>query len=91
MCLYLIAAYSKNFEIWKEGRTVHIRYGKVFARCYCPVVQNIPPKPEDLHCACTRATHQTIFETALGRPINVFIKESLRWGGRTCHFLVDVS
>jgi hypothetical protein len=82
----LIAAYKKNFEVWREGETVHVRYGEVSGQCYCPVVKTRGPKADDLHCECTRMTHQSIFETALGRPIEVEVLESLRRGGKTCHF-----
>ena len=84
----LIQAYSKNFEVWKEGDIVHVRYGKKSARCYCPAAKIRTPRPNDLHCECTRTTHQTIFETALGHPVHVEIVESLRRGGQTCHFQV---
>ncbi len=86
----LIAAYSENFEVWKEGDTVHIRYGEVSKQCYCPAAKIREPQPHDLHCECTRMTHQTIFETAMNRPFKVDIVESLRRGGKTCHFLVHV-
>ena len=86
----LIEAYKNNFEVWKEGNTVHIRYGEVSQGCYCPAARYRPAKPNDLHCECTRATHQTIFETALGRPIDVKILESVRRGNKTCHFLATV-
>jgi hypothetical protein len=87
----LIAAYKKNFEIWRKGDLVHIRYGETSPLCYCPAAKNRPPKPHDLHCECTRTTHQTIFETALGRPFKVDVLESLRRGGKTCHFLVHLT
>ena len=86
----LVKAYSKNFQIWRDGNEVHIRYGEVNGQCYCPVAQGQPVKPDDLHCECTRSTHQTIFETALGRPIQVDVVESLRRGGVTCHFIAHV-
>lgn len=86
----LIEAYKNNFEVWKEGNAVHIRYGEVSQGCYCPAAKFRPAKPNDLHCECTRATHQTIFETALGRPIDVKILESVRRGNKTCHFLATV-
>jgi hypothetical protein len=50
-----------------------------------------PPKPDDLHCECTRTTHQSIFETALGRPIKVDVVETLRRGGKTCHFVAHTA
>ncbi len=87
----LIEAYKRNFEIWRDGELVHIRYGEVSSRCYCPAANYRAPKPNDLHCECTRSTHQTVFETALGRPIRVEVVESLRRGGRTCHFLVHLA
>jgi hypothetical protein len=87
----LIQAYKKNFEIWQDGNLVHIRYGEVSNGCYCPAARYRPPKPNDIHCNCTRATHQTIFETALGRPFQVDIVETLRRGGKTCHFVVHLT
>jgi len=86
----LLIAYKKNFEVWKEGDTVHIRYGEKSPGCYCPVLKNRDYKTKGLHCNCTKATHQAIFENALGRPFRVDILESIRRGGETCHFLVHV-
>jgi len=86
----LIEAYKKNFEIWREGDLVHIRYGAVTKACYCPVAKYRPIKPNDLHCECTRMTHQSIFETALNRPFKVDVVESLRRGGKNCHFVVHL-
>jgi hypothetical protein len=87
----LLVAYKKNFEVWQEGDLVHVRYGEASSHCYCPAAYYRPAKPHDLHCECTRTTHQTIFETALGRPIKVDIVESLRRGGKTFHFAVHVA
>jgi hypothetical protein len=86
----LIEAYKRNFEIWKDGDIVHIRFGEVSPGCYCPAANYRASKPNDVHCECTRMTHQTIFETALGRPFKVDILESLRRGGKTCHFAVHL-
>ena len=86
----LLEAYSHNFEIWREGDQVHIRYGEVSSGCYCPAVRTQPIGEHDLLCECTRMTHQTIFETALQRPFKVKVVESLRRGGKTCHFVVEV-
>lgn len=87
----LLEAYKKNFQVWREGDLVHIRYGEVSKACYCPVARYRPIKPNDLHCECTRMTHQSIFETALGRPFKVDVVESLRRGGKTCHFVVHLT
>jgi hypothetical protein len=87
----LIEAYRKNFEIWKDGDTVHIRYGETSAKCYCPAANYRAPKQDDIHCECTRNTHKAIFETAFGRTFSVDVVESLRRGGKTCHFIVYLS
>lgn len=84
----LIEAYRKNFEIWQDGKEVHIRYGEVSKQCYCPAANYRQPKPNDIHCECTRNTHKAIFETALGKTFRVDVAESLRRGGKTCHFIV---
>ncbi len=84
----LEAAYKENFEAWREGDVLHIRYGAVSKGCYCPAARRRTPRPNDLHCECTRTTHQTICENALGRPCRVEILETVRRGGKTCHFAV---
>ncbi len=84
----LVEAYKPTFECWREGDLVHIRFGETSPRCYCPAANYRPARPEDVHCDCTRATHQAIFETALGHPVRVELIESLRRGGKTCHFVV---
>jgi hypothetical protein len=86
----LVAAYKRNFEVWREDQAVHVRYGEVSKACYCPAAKARSPRADDLHCECTRMTHQSIFETALGRPVKVEVVESLRRGGKTCHFLAHL-
>jgi hypothetical protein len=86
----LIAALQKNFDVRRDGRQVHIRYGVTSKGCYCPAAKYRAPKPNDLHCYCSRGTHQAVWETALGRPVQVEIVESVRRGGKTCHFVVTL-
>ncbi len=87
----LLEAYKKNFEVWREGDLVHIRFNKTLSHCSCPAANYRPSRADDIHCECSRCTHQTIFETALGRPFKVDIVESLRRGGKTCHFAVHLA
>jgi hypothetical protein len=84
----LIVAYNRNFEVWKDDTYVHIRFGEKSERCYCPAAQIREPRPDDLHCECTRATHQSIFSQALGYPVKVEIVQTLRRQGQTCQFRV---
>jgi len=88
----LVNAYQANFEAWREGNTVHIRYGEINKfGCYCPAANYRPGKPKDIQCYCTRATHQTIWETALGKPVQIEILQTVRRGDPTCHFLVHLT
>jgi Family of unknown function (DUF6144) len=90
----LIEAYKANFEVWREGEDkVHIRYGEVNKNgCYCPAANYRPGKPKtDIQCYCTRATHQSIWEAALGHPVKMDILQSVRRGDPTCHFLVHLA
>lgn len=84
----LIAAYRKNFNVRREGDLVHIRYGD---HCFCPAARNRPARPNDLHCECTRFTHETVFQAALGRHIPVELVESVRRGGKTCHLIAHLA
>jgi hypothetical protein len=88
----LIKAYKTNFEIWREDQDkVHIRYGAVNKNgCYCPAAKFRKSKPMDIHCYCTRATHETIWESALGKPVKIEILQTVRRGDPTCHFLVHL-
>ena len=87
----LIQALKKNFECWREGETVHVRYGKVSQGCYCPAAKYREALPNDFHCYCTRSTHEAIWETALGKPVKIDIVETVRRGNPTCHFLVHLT
>jgi len=88
----LVEAYHRICEAWLEGDDeLHVRFGEKSDRCYCPVLHDVPGRPNDLHCHCTKATHRMIIETALGRPVrSIEILESLRRGGNTCHFVARV-
>jgi len=86
----LLTAYKENFEAWIDGDVFHIRFGETNKFCYCPVGRNLKNLPNDPHCECTRGTHQAIFETTFKRPFKVDILESVKRGGKTCHFLVHL-
>lgn len=88
----LIEALKANFEVWREGNLVHIRYGPVNTNgCFCPAAKYRPGKPKDIHCYCTRAMHQAIWEAALGKKPQIDILQTVRRGDPTCHFLVHMA
>ena len=75
----------------RDGESVHVRQGETSNRCDGPVMRDRPAKPSDLHRGCTRATHSSVFEAALGRPVPVEVVETLRRGGKTCHFVARLA
>jgi hypothetical protein len=87
----LLAAKKRNVEVWREGDLVHVRFGAEVKQCFCPAARYHPVRPHDMHCECTRATQQAIFETALERPVKVEIVESVRRGNKTCHFIAHLA
>jgi hypothetical protein len=87
----LLAAYRKNFGIERDGDLVHISYSREKNNCFCPAARNRPARPNDLHCECTRATHEAIFETALVRHIRFELVETVRRGGQRCHLVAHLS
>ena len=87
-----MAAYRKVFgNVQKEGNAVHIRFNSRQHGCFCPVLRSKPSKLDALHCHCHKATHESIFQAAMGRRMKVEIVESVRRGGERCHFKIDVA
>mgnify|MGYP005858961879 CR=1 FL=1 len=86
----LVTAYKRMCEAWLEGSDLHVRFGETVERCYCPVLRDRPGRPNDMHCHCTKATNQAIIETALGRSVTMEIVETVRRGGKTCHFIAHL-
>ena len=88
----LLEAYTKSFDIRREGDLVHISFGpSPQGGCWCPAAQDRPARPGDMHCECTRAKHELIFREALGRSFRVEMVESLRRGGTQCHLVVHLT
>jgi hypothetical protein len=88
----LVEALKPTFEVWRENDVVHVRYGAVNRNgCYCPAAKYRPPKPKDIHCYCSRASHEAIWQAALGRPVRIDIVQAVRRGDPTCHFLVHLA
>ena len=84
----LIAAYRTRFSVRRAGDELHIVYGG--GKCFCPAARNRPARPNDLQRECTRATHQAIFEAAMGRPYRIELLETVRRGGTRCHLVVHL-
>ena len=78
--------FSKVYKhLHREGNTVYI----VFPKSYCSFVNKIPRgKLSATYCNCSRGWAKTLFEGALGRPVEVVMEESIVKGDDQCKFRI---
>jgi hypothetical protein len=87
-------------EIRREGNTVYYQYGPseqnpyglriLDGYCMCPVVESGPAELSPTYCQCSAGYVREMFERMTGEPCRVEVLESLRSGGSTCRFKVDI-
>lgn len=62
-----------------------------YDRCYCSMVRNtIIPFQDTTYCQCSTGWYKQLFETALGRPVEVRILKSIIAGAKTCEFEIKI-
>jgi hypothetical protein len=55
--------------------------------CYCGRVKHTAePFPTDTYCYCSTGWYRSLFEAALGKPVQVKLKQSIIQGARSCEF-----
>jgi len=97
-----LAAYQAagETEIRREGDTIYYRYGPQEGNpyglrltdgyCMCPVVESGPARLSPTYCQCSAGYVRESFERLTGRPCRVQVLESLRTGGSSCRFRIDM-
>lgn len=75
------------------GEWSHLRLegDKVFAEyeeCYCPLVKTYPEAMSPTWCHCSRGWTKELFESALGREVEVEMLDTILQGGERCRFQV---
>jgi hypothetical protein len=82
-----------NDNVWRDGDAIHFRYvgnprGLKIADgyCLCPVVEDGPSTLSPTYCHCSVGYVTEIFERGIGRKAAVTLVDSLRRGGKECHF-----
>ncbi len=68
----------------REGDSIHAAYD----RCYCGSVSQAKERISDTYCRCSCGWYRQLFETLLGRPIEVELVSSIISGGERCQFLI---
>jgi len=60
----------------------------VCEECGCPLVRAGVVKLSPTFCDCSRGWVKAVFETVLGRPVEVELEQALGRGDRVCEFVV---
>ena len=58
-------------------------------QCGCRLVRAGLVKPSPTFCQCSRGWVKAVFETALGRPVNVKLRQAIGRGDPVCKFIVS--
>ena len=83
---------------WREGDVVHFKYvgnprGLRVADgyCLCPIVEDGPATLSPTFCHCSVGYVSELFASGTGRKASVALADSLRRGGKECHFLIRLA
>jgi len=60
----------------------------VCEECGCPLVRAGLVEPSPTFCDCSRGWVKAVFETVLGRPMEVGLEQAIGQGDRVCEFVV---
>jgi predicted hydrocarbon binding protein len=62
-----------------------------YDRCYCSMVRHAStPFKDKTYCQCSTGWYKQLFETALGRPVEVTLLQSIISGSETCEFEIKL-
>ncbi len=70
-------------NVRREGSVVHL----VYSKCYCPNVEGVEKVPA-VYCECSRGWVGEMFETVLGRKVEVELLSSVKRGDGECRLVV---
>jgi predicted ArsR family transcriptional regulator len=71
-------------NVIRDENTVYLQY----TRCYCPLVAKGSQRLSKTYCYCSLGWIKEIFETALDKPIEAEIIQTVKRGDSTCKFIV---
>lgn len=70
----------------REGDIVYGSYG----RCYCGSVSKAKERLSSIYCSCSCGWYKELFETALERPVEVELLDSIVQGAEACRFAIRI-
>lgn len=68
----------------KDGDTIY----SICEECGCPLVRVGLVELSPTFCNCSRGWVKAVFETALGRPVEVELEQAIGRGDQVCEFIV---
>jgi hypothetical protein len=80
------AAHMGGGRLKREGNVIHAG----FDRCYCGSVSKTKEIFSPTYCQCSCGWYQQLFETLLGKPVQVDLLGSIIIGDPRCEFLVHI-
>jgi hypothetical protein len=96
-----LAGFQKHVgreNLWRDGDRVHFKYVSnprglrvADGYCLCPLVEDGPATLSVTFCHCSVGYVSLLFEGGTGRKAQVTLLDSLRRGGKECHFLVRLA
>ena len=89
---------SKPPSIWREGDIVYFNYVQNPAGlkvadgwCLCPLVEKGPDGLSGTYCECSVGYVTEMFTGIAGKPVRVELLESLKRGGKSCRFKINLA
>jgi len=84
-----LEAHAKTESVASGGRSKLTRDGDavtivIEGGCVCPLVKTLEIEASPNHCHCTVSHLKHLYETGLGRPVEVELVETCLRGGDTC-------
>jgi predicted ArsR family transcriptional regulator len=70
----------------REGDVIYGSYG----RCYCGSVSQAKERLSSVYCSCSCGWYKELFETALERPVEVELLDSIVQGAEACRFTIRI-
>jgi hypothetical protein len=85
-------------QLYREGDVIHFKYRQnprglkiADGYCLCPILEDGPRQLSPTYCHCSVGYVTGTFEHGSGRKVKVELIDSLRRGGKECHFVVRLA
>jgi len=70
----------------QKGEPIKVTYKK----CLCELVSKGPERLPQTYCECSKGWLLQMFETAAQKPVSVNILQTIKRGGDSCDFLIQI-